>query len=50
MWFESYHDELTEKEDFEIEVHSLILYHEWYNTFSNGFRVYKAPVKFDDDD
>ena len=49
MWFESYHDELTEKEDFEIEVHSLILYHEWYNTFSNGFRVYRDPVITDCD-
>ena len=47
--YKAHGNELT-KGSFELKVHSLILYHEWYNRFENGFFVYKVPVKFDDDD
>lgn len=32
------------KKDFDLMVHSLIVYYNWYNKYKNGFLVYSCPV------
>lgn len=43
-WYDICGEECT-KSDFKKQVHSMIIQHEWYNVFKNGFMVYSRPVK-----
>ena len=47
-WYKDYGTGMTKKE-FRLQIHSLIIYYDWYNLFSNGFNVYSCPVKLDND-
>ncbi len=46
LWYQKYGNGLSMNE-FKIEVHSLILFYEWYNCYKNGFCVYSKPIKFE---
>ena len=43
-WFESYGEGYTRKE-FDLHVHSLVLYYGWYNKAKHGFKVTNIPVR-----
>ncbi len=45
-WYECYGNAYSKKE-FQLQVHSLVMYYEWFNVFKNGFKVYSRPVKLD---
>ena len=47
-WYADYGDGCTKKE-FRLQVHSLIIYFNWYNLFDKGFKVFSCPVKLDND-
>ncbi len=47
-WYRDFGSDLTKKE-FNLQIHSLIIYYNWFNLFSNGFKVYSCPVKLDKD-
>ncbi|MCQ2439553.1 MAG: hypothetical protein MJ074_07305 [Oscillospiraceae bacterium] len=45
-WYAKYGAGYT-KAQFRLQVHSLVLYFDWYNFSTHGFRVYTGPVKLD---
>lgn len=45
-WYELWGNGYS-KANFRLQVHSLVLYFEWYNCYKNGFLVYNRPVKVD---
>ncbi len=45
-WYKDFGSGLTKKE-FNLQIHSLIVYFNWYNVYEHGFRVYSCPVKLD---
>lgn len=45
-WYAKYGEGYTKRE-FLLQVHSLVLYYEWYNFYTHGFQVYTRPVKLD---
>ena len=47
-WYADFGDGCTKK-DFRLQVHSLIIYFNWYNLFDKGFNVFSCPVKLDND-
>lgn len=47
-WYVKYGDGCTKKE-FRLQVHSLIIYFNWYNLFDKGFNAFSCPVKLDHD-
>lgn len=47
-WYVKYGDGCTKKE-FRLQVHSLIIYFNWYNLFDKGFNAFSCPVKLDND-
>ncbi len=42
-WYEELGDGLTKK-DFELMVHSCVIYFNWFNKFKNGFEVTNRPI------
>lgn len=42
-WYERFGDGYTKKE-FYLQVHSLIMYYEWFNVYKHGFKAYSRPV------
>lgn len=47
-WYERFGAGWTWPE-FQLQVHSLIIYYEWYNFYKNDFQVFSRPVKLDND-
>lgn len=47
-WYELFGTGYTKKE-FELMVHSLIIYFGWHNKFKNGFKVFTRPVRVDNE-
>lgn len=47
-WFEKYGTGMIKKE-FKLYVHSNVIFYDWYNLFSNSFKVYSDPVMYVDD-
>lgn len=43
-WYDSIGSGYTKK-DFYLQVHSLIIYYEWYNVYKHGFLAYDRPVR-----
>lgn len=47
-WYKKFGTGLTLPE-FQLQVHSLVIYYEWYNLYRNDFQVFSRPVKLDSD-
>ena len=44
LWYKKYGKGFS-KDDFELQIHSLIVFYGWYNKFKNGFEVTSRPVQ-----